>query len=88
MKTLEDLRKDIDNIDKEITKLLDSRFNLSIQIGALKANSSKNVLDTSREQLIYNKIKENDTLTFKDEIKNVYTEIMNNSKKLQSNLKK
>ena len=88
MKTLEDLRKDIDNIDKEITKLLDSRFNLSIQIGALKANSSKNVLDTSREQLIYNKIKENDTLTFKDEIKNVYTEIMNNSKKLQRNLKK
>lgn len=86
MLTIEKLREQIDDLDNEIINLLNKRFNVSLQIGKEKAKSSKNILDKSREQKIYNKIVNAD-IQHKYEITNIYTEIMKMSKEQQNNIK-
>jgi len=86
MLTIENSRKQIDKIDNKLIDLLNSRFEISVQIGQLKQKDGKNVFDKSREQAIYDKIN-NTEAKYKKEIINVYTEIMKNSKELQKNIK-
>lgn len=87
MQTIEDLRKQIDKIDQEIIKLLDRRYEIACNIGALKAQNDINVLDNGRENIIYSKIKGFDT-AYKQQITAVYSQIMAGSKDLQKKLKK
>ena len=42
------IREEIDAIDSEIIALLESRLNLSLQIGKVKKNLDKNMHDDSR----------------------------------------
>ena len=44
------IREEIDAIDSEIIALLESRLNLSLQIGKVKKNLDKNMHDDSREK--------------------------------------
>ena len=46
------IREEIDAIDSEIVALLESRLNLSLQIGKVKKNLDKDFLDDSREEEI------------------------------------
>ena len=80
MATIEELRKQIDQIDSEIMELLDKRYHLTTQIGDIKATNKTAVLDSNREELIYNK-----TAKFRHspQIKEIYKTIMTESKALQ-----
>jgi len=48
--SLEDLRKDIDDIDARMVRLLAQRVNVSRKIGALKKKGRRQVLDGTREK--------------------------------------
>lgn len=85
MKTLENLRKEIDKLDKEISRLLDERFKLCEEIGKLKAGFSAPVLDGGREQAIYEGIRKSG-LAYCDHIAGVYSRIMEESRALQKRI--
>ena len=50
MKTIEECRKAIDEIDDKIVELYLNRLKLVAEIGAAKSKSGKNVTDSEREQ--------------------------------------
>ncbi len=79
---LEEYRKEIDALDKEIIKLLNQRIECVKKIGEYKRKNEMPVLDTSREQEIYDKIKMMDipnTAT----VSEIYKEIMKITKAIQ-----
>ncbi|MCW8398621.1 chorismate mutase [Legionella sp. PATHC038] len=53
MPTLEELRKQIEQTDACIIEILAKRQELSKQIGALKSQEGKKVLDRSREKQLF-----------------------------------
>jgi monofunctional chorismate mutase len=81
MNTIEELRKEIDETDDEIIRLLDSRYDISVKIGALKKNRALTVYDKSREDEIYAKIAR--VAVHKEQIAAVYSEIMKQSREMQ-----
>ena len=80
MDKIKDLRKQIDKFDDEIMSLLEKRFNITNQIGQLKKESNTTVLDSNREQVIFNKTSK---YSHSPELIEIYKTIMNESKKLQ-----
>ena len=50
MKDLNELRREIDGIDRELVKLFEKRMDISVQIGAYKASRGMPVLDAAREE--------------------------------------
>ena len=48
MKDLNELRREIDGIDRELVKLFEKRMEVSAQIGAYKASRGMPVLDAAR----------------------------------------
>ena len=86
MKTIEELRADIDNIDTEIKKLLEQRFALSTEVGVIKAASNRRVFDGVREQQILSSINSDSSLKYGYEISNIYRDIFKLSKNLQSKI--
>ncbi len=79
------IREEIDAIDSEIIALLESRLNLSLQIGKVKKNLDKNMLDDSREEEILKKIEELSLLYPKEDLKSIFVEIMKTSLNAQKN---
>ena len=79
------IREEIDAIDSEIIALLESRLNLSLQIGKVKKNLDKNMLDDSREEEILKKIEELSLLYPKADLKSIFVEIMKTSLNAQKN---
>jgi len=51
-KNLDDLRKDIDNVDEKLMLLFEKRMQLSNQIGEIKLHTGKNILDIERERTV------------------------------------
>jgi chorismate mutase len=49
--SLDDLRKQIDQVDLEIVELLSRRFKITEKVGVLKAKEQLPALDKSREQI-------------------------------------
>lgn len=82
MTTLDNLRKAIDTIDDELIALLEARFNLCIDIGLEKQKTNRNVLDTSREQAIYEKLSNS---KYASALNDVFKHIMHHCKTLQRN---
>ena len=82
-KTLLFIREEIDSIDSEIIALLESRLNLSLQIGNVKRNLGKKLYDDAREELILKKIDELAILYPKEELKSIFLEIMKTSLSVQ-----
>ncbi|WP_127529795.1 chorismate mutase [Paenibacillus kobensis] len=56
MATLEDLRKQIDQLDEQIIERLAQRFKLIEEVGKIKAKEDMNVQDVDRESRIFNKV--------------------------------
>lgn len=80
MDKITNLREVIDEIDNELMRLLSKRYEVSIEIGKLKSNSNKEILDRQREDYILGK-----TLKYShsSQIKEVYKTIMSESKNIQ-----
>lgn len=54
---LDIIRQEIDQIDDQIVKLLEERMHLVEGVGAYKKASGKPILDTKREEIIFEKVK-------------------------------
>ncbi|CQR25179.1 chorismate mutase [Streptococcus varani] len=53
---LDDIRQDIDCIDKKIVQLLEKRMDVVNQVVAYKKETGKAILDTSREAAVLDKV--------------------------------
>ena len=73
------IREEIDSIDSEIIGLLESRLNLSQQIGKVKKNLDKELHDDAREAEILKKIDELAIIYPKEDLKSIFIEIMKTS---------
>ncbi len=82
MNELDKVRSQIDWIDRDIMAQLDKRFELVEKVKEIKKEINMPVLDKSREETIKHYIELN--TKFEKEIKNVYEEIMKQSKELQN----
>lgn len=80
MEDLKQLREKIDGIDKEIVKLLHTRFDIVKQVKQLKASHHVPVLDSKREEIILKRFEQE---PYKREITAVYKAILTVSKDLQ-----
>lgn len=83
---MEKFRKEIDKIDSEIAKLLEKRFEICSEIGDFKSKNNIETEDKSREKEIIEKIERTD-LKYRENIKEVESKILLESKKIQDNLK-
>lgn len=54
---LDIIRQEIDQIDDQIVKLLEERMHLVEGVVAYKKTSGKPILDTKREEVIFEKVK-------------------------------
>ena len=78
-KTLLFVREEIDSIDAEIIDLLESRFNLTREIGRIKRSLDKALFDEGREEEILKKIDELALIYPKDDLKGIFKSIMKTS---------
>lgn len=81
---IENLRKEIDNIDDQIASLYDKRMGIVKEIGQEKAKDNKNVLDTSREKEVINRVTKQVNPEVRVFTKMLYTTIFDTSKAYQS----
>ncbi|MCC7574024.1 chorismate mutase [Candidatus Woesearchaeota archaeon] len=89
MKTLTQLRKEIDKTDKEIIKQIRKRNKIVLEIGKIKKIKKLNIEDKNREKQQKQKIEE---LAKKNEInpeflKKMFKLIITNSKEQQQKIK-
>ena len=83
MEDLDNLRTGINEIDNQIFSLLIQRLGLVYNIGAIKKKNNLDILNTERENNIYNRIDSQYHGRNGLFIKNIYTTIMNESKQIQ-----
>lgn len=84
MNKLQNLRNKIDNIDKDIVKLIEKRMKISYEIGQYKKENNIPIFDEKREKEVLDRKKE--LLENKDlssMIIDIYNIIMNKSKDIQ-----
>ncbi len=80
MKELEAVRKKINELDQEIVRLLQKRFDMVSDVAAIKKQIGMPILDQNREASI---MKSLDGLKYEHELKEVYKSILMVSKNLQ-----
>jgi len=78
MDDLSKMRIEIDEIDNQLMRLLERRYQLSKIIGVHKKKNNVQVLDLKREHEILNHAR-----SFSEEIYHVFFKIIEESKKLQ-----
>lgn len=84
--SLDELRIEINKVDKDIVKLLEKRFNLVLAVGQYKKINSLPVHNEKRENDVINRCKEllnNDS--FDDYLEKIYLEIIRTCKDIQKN---
>jgi len=85
--SLEDLRKQIDQTDAQIVKLISERMKIASEIGKDKNEHGKQIEDKAREELVLKNIGEiarNENINQQD-IEDIYRKIIITSKKVQGN---
>lgn len=80
---LTQLREQIDNIDKELTALFKKRMNVSAQVAEYKRQTGMNVLDSSRERALLNKVAELSGEEFEEYTRTLYATILDLSRSYQ-----
>jgi chorismate mutase / prephenate dehydratase len=84
---LKNLRKKIDNLDRNIIKLLNERASIAKDIGAVKTNTGSGVYMPDREAKIYrNILKENKGPLSDKALSAIYREVMSSSLALEKDL--
>lgn len=86
--TLESLRRQIDELDSRIVKLLNERASVAKQIGEVKKKTSAEVYHPNRERQVYERIMaENKGPLPNDSLAAIYRELMAGSRALERPLK-
>ena len=84
---LDNLRNEINELDKELLSILKKRMNVSIKIGNYKKENNIQVLNSNREKEVINNLlnlnNENEIILEKEFIITVWQLLMNYSKKIQ-----
>ncbi len=84
-------RKKINDIDKQVLKLLNERANCSIEIGKIKASASANVFDAKREKELLDRLFSLNTESYgklsNTHIQAIWREILSASRSMQQSLK-
>ncbi|KPN83326.1 Shikimate dehydrogenase [Apilactobacillus kunkeei] len=79
---MQEIRKQITDIDNEIIKLLEQRFELCKKVGEIKRANNLPILDEKREQEVLSGI-ESTATKYGEEIKTVFEEIMQQAKNIE-----
>lgn len=80
-------RTEINNIDKEIVKLLEKRFKAVIEVGNYKRKNNLPVFDEAREkQVIESCINLLENKEYSESINDIYFQIMRSCKEIQNSL--
>ena len=88
MSVMKNLRKKIDRIDKNLTRLLNTRAAITLNIGRLKRKLGEGVYSSNREKEVLEKISRlNKGPLTADALKGIYREIMSCSLSLEKPLK-
>ena len=66
MVDLQDLRNEIDSIDRQMTELFEKRMEISRKVAEYKISTGKKVFDKEREKKVIEKAKENDVPFYQD----------------------
>ena len=83
---LNEIRENINNIDKELVILLEKRFNLVLKVGQFKTVNNFPILDEKREKIVIEKCKEQlHNQRYASYIEEIYTQIMDTCKHIQQN---
>ena len=80
------LRKEIDNIDDCLIKLLEKRASIIKEVALYKSKNKIDVFDSNREEEIINKIKKTATEENIDYCLFVFENILHGSKKIQTEM--
>ncbi|MEI0494740.1 chorismate mutase [Brachyspira intermedia] len=84
---LQELRKDIDRIDRQIVNLIDERMKVSLKVGETKKKYNAPIFDPKREkEVIAKKIELLENKELSSLITTIYNDIMYTSKQLQKHL--
>lgn len=86
-KDINKLREKINDIDLELSKLIEKRLNLVKEIGIYKKNNHLNIDDKEREKVVYSQHLNLISAENKDAYLNIFQEIVKQSKILQNNNK-
>lgn len=81
---LDIIRQEIDQIDDQIVKLLEERMHLVEGVVAYKKASGKSILDTKREEIIFEKVKNRvEDKRYQETIVATFSDILNRSRDYQ-----
>ena len=80
---LNELREQIDSIDKELVELFKRRMNVCADVAEYKRQTGMNVLDTSRERALLNKVSELSGEAFEEYTRTLYATILDLSRSYQ-----
>ena len=86
MKTLEECRSRIDEIDRQLVRLFEARMEVAGDVAAYKKEHGLAVLDASREEIKLQQITEMTDERFRDDILQLYRVILDLSKSYQNRL--
>lgn len=83
--TLEELRNEIDGIDRQLTELLEARLSAVSQIATVKADTGKAVRDPERERELLAKIADSiKNPDYKEAILATFDDILRHSRDYQN----
>lgn len=82
--SLEELREEIDILNKNLAETFEKRLELCSKIAEIKERDSLPVYDPSREQEILKKIKENSSPEFSEYVTDLFKTVFSLSRKLQT----
>ncbi|HUB28801.1 MAG TPA: chorismate mutase [Terracidiphilus sp.] len=84
--TLEELRKQIDDLDRQLVELLSERARAALMIGHLKVKTSLPVYEPAREKIIYSNVRAANKGPLPDiELTHIYERIIDVMRALQRN---
>ena len=81
---LEECRKEIDNIDKQLVALFIKRMDVAKEVAAYKKATGKAVYDAERERKLLEKVEENAGENYGDYARRLYSSILDLSRTYQS----
>ena len=83
---IERWRKEIDELDEELLRLLNMRARLAIKVGALKRASGIPVRDREREQFVLTRLQEANTGPLdQDAVLRLFRHIIRESRRVEAN---
>ena len=89
MRELSDIRKDLDQVDREIVALFEKRMGLAAQVAEYKISRKLPVLDSSREEIVLaSRVSMLEDSRFAKDVKELFACIMALSRREQERLVK